>query len=585
MRLALLSSAVLSVAVLPVRGASSLTMVETPLPVGAAASPHTNADRDTAGIVLHVRRADSVAVVARGGRRFDIATEVAHDVDVENRSGQSETVTLWLLRGTQATRAWSGRVTAGARSKLLTIQPGAATDVVLLQWGTGSRRDDDEAAMEGERSRLYYFVTDKAAAFAGGSAPVRAPPPPAPALEQDFDRAAAARKESFESLLQSRGVERILVGTPNYQALRVALASAYAPGTAMLMYAPSGDTLTTWLIAPDGSLHRHVAAGFTARRAALNRLRGALRVEQLQAARSPVQRGVAPANPAAPAASPARTLSEVADLLYPRALHRAMRAATQLVIVPALDLGTVPFAALPHPAGGMTVDHAAIVMAPSICDVVQLGHRVEVGELARAPLIVGDPTFPEAGTWAFPPLPGARREAAAVAAAFGAVPIGGDSATSVRVAAALPSASLIYLATHGIASERDPLDGSFLQFAAGGGASRDGRLTARTIQTSRLRARLAVLSACQTGLGQAHDGGIIGVARSFINAGASQVVMSLWSVDDDATTQLMTAFVAELRAAPPPEALRRAMRQVRDASRRTRDPVYWASFAVIGATW
>lgn len=551
--------------------------------VGAATI--ADARRDTSGIVLHVRRADSASVAARGGRRFDIANDVPHDVDVENRTRQSEMVTVWLLRGTQATRAWSGRVAGGTRRRMLTLEPGAATDVVLVQWGTTTRRDEDEAAMEGERSRLYYFVSGRADALAGPTPPTRTGAEPAPQLERDFDRAAAARKESFEALLQARSVQRTLVGTPNYRALRVALASAYAPGTAVLMYAPSGDTLTTWLIASDGSLHRHVATGFTSRRAALARLRSALRVEQLQASRSPLRRGVTAATPAAPAASAERTLAEVAELLYPRALHRAMRGATQLVIVPALDLGTVPFAALPHPAGGATVDHAAIVMAPSICDVVQVGHRVDVGELARAPLVVGDPSFPDAGAWAFPPLPGARREAAAVAAAFGAVPLGGEQATSARVAAALPGASLIYLATHGIASEQDPLDGSFLQFAAGSGSAGDGRLTARSIQEARLRARLAVLSACQTGLGQAHDGGIIGVARSFINAGSSQVVMSLWSVDDDATTLLMTAFVAELRTAQPPEALRRAMRQVRDASRRTRDPVYWASFAVIGATW
>lgn len=557
------------------------------LPLAVAASTPT-AHRDTAGIVLHVRRADSLAVVPRGDRRFDIASEVAHDVDLENRTGAAQDVTLWLLRGTQATRAWRGRVAAGARRRLMSLSPGAATDVVLVQWGTadgGDGRDDDAGAiaMEGPQSRLYYFVTDRAAAFAGASPPGTAGADPAPALERDFDRDAAARKESFEALLQARSVERVLVGTPNFRALRVALAAAYPPGTAMLMYAPSGDTLTTWLIAADGSLHRQVVGGFTARRAAFARLRTALRVEQLQASRAPRRRGVTGASPAAAAPRADSTLAEVADLLYPRALHAALRGATQLVIVPALELGTVPFAALPHPAGGATVDHASIVMAPSICDVVQLGHRVDVSELARAPLVVGDPAFPETGAWAFPPLPGAGREAAAVAAAFGAAAWGGDSATDRRVRAALADASLIYLATHGIASEQDPLDGSFLQFAAVNGG--DGRLTARTIQTTRLRARLAVLSACQTGLGQAHDGGIIGVARSFINAGASQVVMSLWSVDDDATTQLMTAFVAELRHAPPPEALRRAMRQLRDASRRTRDPVYWASFAVIGATW
>ena len=537
---------------------------------------------DSTAVLLHLRRADSAAVPAQDGRRFDVATEVAHDVDVENRSGSAQTVTLWVLRGTSATRAWEGRVAAGARRRILGLNPGSATDVVLLQWGPRSAREAADAAMEGPTSRLYYLLTERAALLPPAGTSRATGPDPAPALEQAFDSAAEARKESFEALLQARSVERVLVGTPNYLALRVALRAAYAPGTAMLMYAPSGDTLTAWLIAADGSLHRHVQPGFAARRAALAQLRAALRVEQLQASRSPTVRGVAAAAPAGPAPSADRALREAADLLYPRALHAAMRRATQLVIVPALELGTVPFAALPHPAGGQTVDHAAIVLAPSICDVVQLGHRVAFDELARAPLIVGDPEFPAEGQWAFPPLPGARREAEVVAKAFGAPWLSGAEATTARVRDAFATSSLLYLATHGIASERDPLDGSFLQFAPD---ARGGRFTAREIQTTRIRARLAVLSACQTGLGQAHDGGIIGVARSFINAGASQVVMSLWSVDDAATTQLMERFVAELRAVPPPEALRRAMRALRDDSRRTRTPAYWASFTVIGATW
>jgi CHAT domain-containing protein len=103
--------------------------------------------------------------------------------------------------------------------------------------------------------------------------------------------------------------------------------------------------------------------------------------------------------------------------------------------------------------------------------------------------------------------------------------------------------------------------------------------TAREIQQTRLSARLAVLSACQTGLGKAHDAGIIGLARAFQLAGVPRVVMSLWSVYDDATAELMQAFARHLRAHAPAEALRQAMLEVK---RHRPDPTEWASFVIFG---
>jgi CHAT domain-containing protein len=80
-------------------------------------------------------------------------------------------------------------------------------------------------------------------------------------------------------------------------------------------------------------------------------------------------------------------------------------------------------------------------------------------------------------------------------------------------------------------------------------------------------------------LGKTHDAGIIGLARAFQIAGVPRVVMSLWSVNDAATSELMQAFVANLRSFVPAEALRRAMLQVR---RKRPHPAQWASFVLFG---
>ena len=62
-------------------------------------------------------------------------------------------------------------------------------------------------------------------------------------------------------------------------------------------------------------------------------------------------------------------------------------------------------------------------------------------------------------------------------------------------------------------------------------------------QGGELPAELVVLSACQTGLGKEVKGeGLIGLTRGFMYAGAKRVVVSLWSVNDKATSELMTNF-------------------------------------------
>jgi CHAT domain-containing protein len=97
----------------------------------------------------------------------------------------------------------------------------------------------------------------------------------------------------------------------------------------------------------------------------------------------------------------------------------------------------------------------------------------------------------------------------------------------------------------------------------------------------RLRARLVILSACETGLGRLAGGdGIVGLHRAFLAAGAAAVASSLWRVSDLATALLMKhLFRALRRGLEPADALRAAQQELR---RRFPHPAYWAGFRLEG---
>jgi CHAT domain-containing protein len=93
--------------------------------------------------------------------------------------------------------------------------------------------------------------------------------------------------------------------------------------------------------------------------------------------------------------------------------------------------------------------------------------------------------------------------------------------------------------------------------------------------------QLVVLAACDTGRGDALPGeGNYGLRRALMIAGAQTLVTSLWSVKDDTTAQLMTAYYRRLRAGDGRvSALQGAMAQLRQ---RYPHPYYWAPFIAIG---
>ncbi len=96
-----------------------------------------------------------------------------------------------------------------------------------------------------------------------------------------------------------------------------------------------------------------------------------------------------------------------------------------------------------------------------------------------------------------------------------------------------------------------------------------------------LRARLVVLSGCETLEGRLYQGeGMMGLARAFLVAGAHDVVATRWPVGP-ATADLMGEFYRRLAAgARPSEALQGAKRTLRAASA-TAHPFYWAGFTLV----
>ena len=113
----------------------------------------------------------------------------------------------------------------------------------------------------------------------------------------------------------------------------------------------------------------------------------------------------------------------------------------------------------------------------------------------------------------------------------------------------------------------------------------DGFLHAYEIYNLPLQARLAVLSACETGVGELVKGeGVMSLARAFHYAGCPSVVTSLWKVDDEATAQLMQYFYENLaNGKTKSTALREAkLSYLKNAPESKKHPLYWAGFVLIG---
>jgi CHAT domain-containing protein len=141
---------------------------------------------------------------------------------------------------------------------------------------------------------------------------------------------------------------------------------------------------------------------------------------------------------------------------------------------------------------------------------------------------------------------------------------------------------MLHFATHGLLDTERPQFTGLVLAPAG---DTDGFLRVGEVFNLRLGSPLVILSACETGLGRERRGeGVIGLTRAFMYAGAPAVGVTLWSVADKSTAELMPTFYGRLfaeQAVAAPAALRGAQLQM-IADKRYSAPYYWAPFIIVG---
>ncbi|HEX8161130.1 MAG TPA: CHAT domain-containing protein [Pyrinomonadaceae bacterium] len=277
-----------------------------------------------------------------------------------------------------------------------------------------------------------------------------------------------------------------------------------------------------------------------------------------------------------PEAGVRQAARELYEILIPPDLDRGK----EVCVVPDKSLHQLAFASLVSPSGKYLLEDFTLFYAPSASVLVlatEEARRKERGG-EESLLSVGNPDFDREENPGLPDLRAAEVEASSIAGDYhGARVLLGGEATKEAFLRDFADAEVIHFAGHFVANRRSP-GNSKLLFAGGG--LRSSELGARRLP----RAKLAVLSACQTGFERYDKSeGAIGVARTFLALGAPVVVASQWKVDSETTKDLMIAFHDNRtrKRLPSAESLRRAQLEVLGRAE-TKQPFYWAAFSLFG---
>ncbi|MGP4087516.1 CHAT domain-containing protein, partial [Streptomyces sp. KR55] len=270
----------------------------------------------------------------------------------------------------------------------------------------------------------------------------------------------------------------------------------------------------------------------------------------------------------ADAAERERALRDIGGWLWEAALRDVLRELGGLpeVFVSVGLLGLLPLhAARPDGPGESAprhlIDLGSVPTAPNLQAWRESRRRASDSRTPAAAtvLAVGAPV--ESGA----ALPYAAEEARMVAAALaapGAERVGTDARVT-DVARLAPSADVLHFACHGAADLMTPLRGGLV-------LAHGQVLTLSALMRMRIRARLVVLSACDSGLsGTALPDEVVGLPTGLLQAGAAAVVASLWEVPDATALLLMTDFYDRWRSDPAQgtaAALAAAQRWLRDTS-------------------
>jgi CHAT domain-containing protein len=190
----------------------------------------------------------------------------------------------------------------------------------------------------------------------------------------------------------------------------------------------------------------------------------------------------------------------------------------------------------------------------------------------------------QAGTGVLNDLPFARQEAKYVSDITGGTLFANSAAKESVYKKESGKYDIIHLAMHTLLNDKDPMN-STLIFSQGNDSPEDGFLKTYEIYGIPLKAKMVVLSSCNTGTGLLYSGeGILSLARGFIYSGSESVVMSMWEIEDKSGTEIVEMFYKNLKKGYPKSvALKKArIAFLENADQLRSHPYFWAALVVYG---
>jgi len=184
------------------------------------------------------------------------------------------------------------------------------------------------------------------------------------------------------------------------------------------------------------------------------------------------------------------------------------------------------------------------------------------------------------------PLPGAKIEVETISQIIDGETYMDDLATETSFKEKAEKFDVLHLAMHTILDEENPMF-SKLVFSQSGDSLNDGLLNTHEIYNMNLKARMVVLSACNTGDGKLLKGeGVMSLARGFFYSGCPSLIMTLWTVEDLSGSSLMTSFYKFLSQSYPKDvALQQAKLEYLDSADPLKShPYFWSGYVAIGST-
>lgn len=396
---------------------------------------------------------------------------------------------------------------------------------------------------------------------------------------QAFEYSEASRSRSLLDSLRRKATPAPTVGQSWQAALPPfdvpAIQAGLPPNVQLLQYNVLRDKLLIWVIT--GTRFEVVERKISADELTSLALKYAALLSSVDGARD------------AEAAQVGRTLYEITISPVAHLLSREQ----EVCIVPDKALFYLPFAALISPStGAYLLRDYTLLFSPSASVLILCSEaaRQKAAGGQETFVGIGNPAFDRAAYPHLADLPSAEVEVRKAADNYGAAScLTGPAALKRAVEAKIESADVIHFACHYITDEVSPMNSRLLMAKGGNETGDEGvwTLSAREMSDKWLQhAKLVVLSACQTGGEHYYNGeGMIGIARTFMAAGAPLVVATQWPVETGATAELMINFhqLRTRQGLSTTQALRQAQLEMLDGSdQQRRHPYYWATFLAIG---